>query len=45
MAPKFEFFPNRIEITSVGGLPERLNKEEFFEAFSVPRNQQLIRNL
>lgn len=42
-APKFEFFPNRIEITSAGGLPEGLNKEEFFEGFSVPRNQQLIR--
>ena len=42
-APKFEIFSDRIEITSVGGLPEGLNQEEFFEGFSVPRNQELMR--
>ncbi len=41
--PKFEIFPDRIEITSAGGLPEGLNQDEFFEGFSVPRNKELMR--
>ena len=41
--PKFEIFSDRIEITSAGGLPEGLSKEEFFEGFSVPRNKELMR--
>ena len=41
--PKFEIFPDRIEITSAGGLPEGLSQEEFFRGFSVPRNQELMR--
>ncbi len=41
--PKFEIFPDRIEITSTGGLPEGLSQEEFFEGFSVPRNKELMR--
>jgi ATP-dependent DNA helicase RecG len=41
--PKFEIFPDRIEITSAGGLPEGLSQEEFFEGFSVPRNKELMR--
>ena len=41
--PKFEIFPDRIEITSAGGLPEGLSQEEFFLGFSVPRNKELIR--
>jgi len=41
--PKFEIFPDRIEITSAGGLPEGLSKEEFFRGFSVPRNKELMR--
>ena len=28
--PKFEIFPDRLEITSAGRLPESLTKEEFF---------------
>ncbi len=40
---KFEIFDNRIEITSTGGLPEQLSKEEFFQGFSIPRNQELMR--
>ena len=40
---KFEIFPDRIEITSSGGLPEGLNQDEFFEGFSVPRNKELMR--
>ena len=41
--PKFELFPDRIEITSAGGLPEGLSEQEFFEGYSVPRNKELMR--
>lgn len=41
--PKFEVFDDRIEITSAGGLPEGLSKDEFFEGFSVPRNKEIMR--
>ena len=41
--PKFELFPDRIEITSAGGLPEGLSELEFFEGYSVPRNKELMR--
>lgn len=41
--PKFEIFENRIEITSIGGLPNSLSQEEFFEGYSVPRNKELMR--
>lgn len=41
--PKFEIFPDRIEITSAGGLPDGLSQEEFFRGFSVPRNKELMR--
>ena len=43
IAPKFEFFNDRIEITSAGSLPEGLSKSEFFEGFSIPRNKELMR--
>ncbi len=43
LAPKFELFDDRLEITSNGGLPEGLSKEEFFEGFSVPRNKEIMR--
>ena len=43
IVPKFEIFADRIEITSAGGLPEGLSKQEFFEGFSVPRNKELMR--
>ena len=43
IAPKFEIFQDRIEITSVGSLPEGLSESEFFEGFSVPRNKELMR--
>jgi predicted HTH transcriptional regulator len=38
-----EIFDDRIEITSVGGLPAGINKEEFFEGISIPRNKELMR--
>ena len=41
--PKFEIFPNRLEITSAGRLPESLSKEEFFNGISIPRNKELMR--
>lgn len=41
--PKFEIFDDRIEITSAGALPEGLNKEDFFEGVSIPRNKELMR--
>lgn len=41
--PKFEIFPDRIEITSAGRLPESLSREEFFSGISIPRNKELMR--
>ena len=41
--PKFEIFSDRIEITSTGSLPEGVDREEFFEGFSIPRNKELMR--
>jgi len=41
--PKFEIFDDRIEITSTGGLPNGLSKEDFFEGYSVPRNKGIMR--
>lgn len=43
LAPKFEIFQDRIEITSAGALPEGLSESEFFEGYSVPRNKELMR--
>ncbi len=43
VAPKFEIFKDRIEITSAGSLPEGLSKSEFFDGFSIPRNKELMR--
>ncbi len=36
ITPKFEIFSDRIEITSAGGLPEGLSKQEFLKAFPFP---------
>ncbi len=43
LAPKFEFFPDRLEITSAGGLPDGLSESEFFMGYSVPRNKEIMR--
>lgn len=40
---KFEIFPDRLEITSAGRLPESLIREEFFSGISIPRNKELMR--
>ena len=39
----FEIFPDRLEITSAGRLPESLTREEFFNGISIPRNKELMR--
>lgn len=41
--PKFEFFDDRIEITSFGSLPQGMTEKDFFEGYSVPRNKELMR--
>ena len=41
--PKVEFFDDRIEITSYGGLPEGLTESDFFEGVSMPRNKEIMR--
>lgn len=41
--PKLEIFPDRIEITSAGSLPEGLSQAEFFDGYSIPRNKELMR--
>ena len=41
--PKFEIFDDRLEITSVGGLPLGLSREEFFSGVSNPRNREIMR--
>ncbi|MBQ8099694.1 MAG: putative DNA binding domain-containing protein [Paludibacteraceae bacterium] len=41
--PKFEIFPDRLEITSAGRLPETMTMKEFYEGVSLPRNKELMR--
>lgn len=43
IAPKFEIFDDRIEITSYGGLPFGFTQDEFFKGHSVPRNKEIMR--
>lgn len=43
LAPKFEFFSDRFEITSYGGLPQGLSEEEFFQGVSIPRSKEIMR--
>lgn len=43
LPPKFEFFVDWIEITSLGCLPQGMTESEFFEGYSVPRNKELMR--
>ena len=43
VAPKFEIFDDRLEITSYGSLPQGLSEEEFFQGFSILRNKELMR--
>ena len=41
--PVVEIFYNRITITSYGGLPTGLSRENFFRGRSMPRNRELMR--
>jgi len=41
--PVVEFYSDRVEITSSGGLPLGLTREEFFDGVSHPRNHELMR--
>ena len=41
--PKFEFFSDRLEITSMGGLPYGVSEKDFFSGFSIPRNKEIMR--
>ena len=43
VAPKFEIFKDRLVITSCGGLPYGITREEFFSGASIPRNKELMR--
>jgi predicted HTH transcriptional regulator len=42
-APKFEIFDDRMEITSAGSIPPGVEREEFFQGYSAPRNKILMR--
>ena len=42
-SPTFRIFEDHIEIISVGGLPEGLEKEEFLNGFMSPKNPQLMK--
>lgn len=41
--PKFEIFSNHISITSTGGLPNNITKEEFLKGYSFPKHPELMR--
>lgn len=36
-------FADRVEVTSMGGLPYGVAEEDFFSGFSVPRNKEIMR--
>jgi len=42
-SPKLEFFVDRAEITSMGGLPYGVTEADFFGGCSVPRNKEVMR--
>lgn len=41
--PTIRLFENHIEIISVGGLPEGIEKEEFLNSYISPKNPQLMK--
>ena len=41
--PKFEIFNNHISISSTGGLPLNVSKEDFLKGFSAPTHPELMR--
>lgn len=43
LVPKFEIFPDRIEITSAGTVHPGQEQDDFFAGYSNPRNKTLMR--
>lgn len=41
--PKFEIFKNHISISSTGGLPLNVSKQDFLKGFSAPTHPELMR--
>ena len=41
--PKFEFFSDRLEVSSFGGIQEEFTEEEFLKGYSAPKNPELMR--
>ncbi|MCL2521512.1 MAG: putative DNA binding domain-containing protein [Erysipelotrichales bacterium] len=41
--PLVEFFSDRVEVTSSGGLPLGQTREDFFKGKSLPRNREIMR--
>ena len=41
--PKFEFFSDRLEISSFGGIQSEFTEEEFLQGYSAPKNPELMR--
>lgn len=41
--PKVEFYADRVEVTSMGGLPYGVTEADFFGGCSVPRNKEIMR--
>lgn len=43
LVPKFEIFPDRMEITSAGAIHPGKEQDDFFAGYSMPRNKTLMR--
>lgn len=41
--PKFEFFSDRLEISSFGGIQSEFTEEEFLQGYSAPKKSELMR--
>ncbi len=41
--PKFEFFSDRLEVSSFGGIQSEFIEEEFLQGYSAPKNPELMR--
>jgi len=41
--PKFEFFNDRLEVSSFGGIQNEFTEEEFLLGYSAPKNPELMR--
>ena len=41
--PKFEFFSDRLEVSSFGGIQNEFTEEEFLQGYSAPKNPELMR--